>query len=99
VRTAASRLNRRQFLTQTALTTTGAVMMTAMKATPALAKSGLGAQAPGYYRFNIGNFKCGPRFAAVGAGGVFKTELPANVYKHGSNQYHIDRHRRQARAF
>jgi len=58
VRTAASQFNRRQFLTRAALATAGAVMVPALEAGPAYAKSGLGAQVPGYYRFNIGNFKC-----------------------------------------
>ncbi len=51
-------INRRRFLAGSAVATAGTFMVAGIDADPALAKSGLTEQASGYYRFNIGNFKC-----------------------------------------
>ena len=51
-------INRRRFLTRTLTTAAGALVVTGIDTGPTLAKSGLSEQASGYYRFNIGDFKC-----------------------------------------
>ncbi len=51
-------INRRRFLAGSAATTAGTFMLAGINTRPALAKSGIGEQASGYYRFDIGNFKC-----------------------------------------
>ncbi len=53
-----SRINRRYFLTGSMAGAAGVFGLVGSGAEPALAKSGLGPQAIGYYRFNIGSFKC-----------------------------------------
>ncbi len=54
----AFQINRRRFLAGSAAATAGTFMLAGIDASPALAKSGIPEQASGYYRFNIGNFKC-----------------------------------------
>ncbi len=56
--TSTSQINRRYFLTRSMATAAGALMVASVDVRPALAKTSLGTQAPGYYRFNIGSFKC-----------------------------------------
>ena len=51
-------INRRHFLTRSMMTTAGAFMVAGSGMGPVLARTGLSGQAPGYYRFNIGDFKC-----------------------------------------
>ena len=58
MRTLVPQINRRTFVTGSMATAAGALMVTGIDTRPALAKSTLSGQAPGYYRFNIGKFKC-----------------------------------------
>ncbi len=54
----AFQINRRRFLATSAAATAGTFMLAGIDPRPALAKSGIPEQASGYYRFNIGDFKC-----------------------------------------
>jgi len=58
MRASKSQINRRNFLGRSMATAAGALMVAGVDMRIALAKSGLSDQAPGYYRFNIGDFKC-----------------------------------------
>ncbi len=53
-----SQINRRYFLSRSLAGAAGVFMISGAGIQPARAKSGLSEQASGYYRFDIGNFKC-----------------------------------------